>query len=134
MQRVFTSLAILATGCLSSLAVAQTCQSGQTLLKNDILPAAGGGSAAVSVIQGLCEGEACGAVFDTSALGSSVRVHTAAIGYFNAGGASGIQAQVNLKIFDGITWSGGIPTLGAEVFDNNAARFASNAVRLEITP
>jgi hypothetical protein len=102
---------------LASHAAAQTCGAGQSLLKNDNLPANPGGATQVSVIPGLCEGEAAAAVFDISALGNAVRVHSAAIGYFNAGGATGIEAAVNLEIYDGVTFSGGIPTLGPKIFD-----------------
>ena len=116
MQRL-ASVGLLVLFASASTLAAQTCGAGQTLLKNDGLPATGGGSAQVSVIQGLCEGEAAGAVFDVSGLGSSLRVNSAAVGLFAGGGANGNQIQGNLRLYDGITWNGGIPTLGPLVYD-----------------
>ena len=46
---------------------AQACASGQTLLKNDVLPV-NPGMQSVSVITGLCEGEAAGCVFDFTSI------------------------------------------------------------------
>ena len=71
----------------------------------------------VAVVPGLCEGEGIGAAYDVSALGTSARIQTTSVGFFNAGGANGLQASVNLRIHDGITWNGVIPTLGPVVFD-----------------
>jgi hypothetical protein len=105
--------AFLGTG----LAEAQTCGPNEVFLKNDTLPAVPSGPLAVAVIRGLCEGEAMGAVFDVSGIGTQVQLQNAAFGFFNVAGANGIQAVVNLKVHDGITWSGGVPTLGPEIFD-----------------
>jgi hypothetical protein len=92
------------------------CGPGQTLLVNDNLPPVPVSLSAVSVIQGLCEDEACGAVFDVSGIGPQVRVRGAAVGFVNGIGLPGLTAAVDLEYFDGITWSGGIPTLGPSVF------------------
>ena len=78
---------------------AQACGGGQSLMKNDVLPAIPG-QQTVSVIQGLCEGEAAGCVFNVSSVGSVVKVRSAAIGYVQVGGVQGTQASVNLKIYD----------------------------------
>ena len=94
----------------------QGCPGGQFFFKNDVLPA-NPGQQAVSVIQGLCEDEAIGCVFDVTAVASTVELKSAAVGYVQAGGVNGTQALVNLRVYDGITWSGGIPTLGPLVFD-----------------
>ena len=119
--------ALLALGvlALSTQLSAQVCGSGQTLLKNDTLPDVPGGAFSVSVIQGLCEGEAAGCVFDVSGLGPSVTLSTASVGYINVANANGITAAANLKIYDGITWSGGLPTFGALVLDWEAATGSS---------
>ena len=111
-----TALASILVLALVPSLQAQTCGGGQTLMKNDVLPA-NPGQQTVSVIPGLCEGEAAGCVFDVSGLGSAVKVNLAAIGFIDANGAGGQQAIVNLKIYDGISWAGGIPTLGTEVLD-----------------
>lgn len=120
---VFAPLVLLLAPALQ----AQNCAPGQTFFKNDVLPA-NPGSASVSVIQGLCEGEACGAVFNVSAIGPLVKLKSAAVGYVQAGGVNGTQALVNLKVYDGITFPGGIPQLGPEVFDFYAATAGSIGV------
>jgi hypothetical protein len=101
-------------------ALSQTCNAGQTLLKNDNLPAVPPpGPTTVSVIQGLCEGEACGAVFNFASVGPSIKVNLASVAYINVGGASGIQAAVDLEFFDGITFSGpnqSVANLGPSLF------------------
>jgi hypothetical protein len=99
----------------ASSAIAQVCNSGQVLLKNDNLPAVPGGPTSVSIIQGLCEGEACAAVFNTVGLGP-VRVSNASVAYINAGNANGIQAAVDLEIFDGVSFSGATANLGPSLF------------------
>ena len=120
-----TLLAGPALLALAALSPAQLCNGGESFFKNDNLPQVPSGSSTVSVIPGLCEGEAIGAVIDVSGLGSSAEIHSATTAYINAGGASGIQAEANLKIYDGISWSGGLPTFGPLVFDFNAAAGAS---------
>ena len=72
---------------------AQACASGQTLLKNDVLPV-NPGMQSVSVITGLCEGEAAGCVFDFTSIATTVRVNSAGIGYIQAGGINGTTAAI----------------------------------------
>ena len=97
---------------------AQVCGPGEVLLKNDLLADVPAGLTAVSVIQGLGEGEAAACVFNTSSLSTiGVKVKLGAIGYFNVAGATGIQGLANFRIYDGITWNAGIPTPGPLVFD-----------------
>jgi hypothetical protein len=108
--------------------VAQTCNAGETLLKNDSLPANPGGSYPVSIIQGLCEGEACGAVFNFTSVASSVKVKSATVGYINAGSANGIQAAVDLEFYDGVTFSGpnnSVANLGPLLFNWSSATGSS---------
>lgn len=106
---------------------AQGCSGGQNFFKNDVLPSMPG-SQSVSVIQGLCEGEAAGCVFNVSAVAPVVKVRMAAIGYIQAGGVNGTQALTNLQIYDGISWVGGNPVLGPLVFDFTAATQGSIGV------
>lgn len=113
-------LAATLVAALAHTAYSQGCNTaGQIFLKNDNL-ADVPGTATVSIIQGLCEGEAMGCVFDVSnqtTFSSEVKINMVAGAYINAASANGIAAVVNLKIFDGIAWSGNIPTLGPQVFD-----------------
>ncbi len=106
----------VAAALAAAYVTAQSCGAGVTLLKNDSLPAVPGGSFPVSVIQGLCEGEACGAVFNFTSVGAAVRVKAAAVGYVNVASANGIQASADLEIFDGVTFSGAVANLGPRIF------------------
>lgn len=115
--------AALTAVTFSPLAHSQGCAlPGQIFLKNDNLPDIPA-TQSVSVIPGLCEGEAMGCVFDVSAqqFSSEVRVNMVAGAYINVASTSGIAAIVNLKIFDGISWIGNIPQLGPQVFDFESA-------------
>jgi hypothetical protein len=116
-MRRLTASIVAAVSILAGAAPAQTCGANQVFLKNDTLPDVPSGPQAVSVIRGLCEGEAMGAVFDVSGVGSMVKLENGAFGFFNVGAANGIQAVINLKVYDGITWSGATPVLGPEIFD-----------------
>jgi len=120
-----SALLVAAVLALAPQVPGQICGSGQVLMKNDTLPAVPTGGETTSVIQGLCEGEAAGCVFDVSGLGSAVTVTKASVGYINVGGAGGITASANLVIHDGITWNAGIPTLGPVVLDWGAATGSS---------
>jgi hypothetical protein len=95
--------------------IAQICGPGQTFLKNDILPQVPTVSP-VYVIQGLCEGEACGAVFDVTSVGSAVRINQASVGFFNLFNGNGVTAAVDLEFFDGVTFAGSVATLGPSLF------------------
>ena len=111
------ALFIAALAISSGLAHAQLCPPNQVFLKTDTLPDIPVGPLPVAVIRGLCEGEAMGAVYDVSSIGSMVKLENGAFGFFNVAGANGIQAVINLKVYDGITWSGNTPILGPEIFD-----------------
>ena len=119
------TLVPLALLSLATAAPAQLCGPGESFFKNDDLPQVPSTSATVSVIPGLCEGEAIGAVIDVSSLGSTALIESASVAYVNAAGAGGIQAEANLQIYDGISWSGGLPTFGPKVFDFNVDTGAS---------
>ena len=111
-----TASTLLFASLLAPNLSAQACGGGEFFFKNDVL-AVDPGMAATSVIQGLCEGEAAGCVFDVSGVGGTVRVRSASVGFIQVGGTHGTQAVVNLLIYDGITFPGGIPTFGPLVFD-----------------
>jgi hypothetical protein len=112
-----TLLAAALVLCSSLPAIAQTCGANQVFLKNDNLPQIPSGPTAVAVVQGLCEGEAMGCVFDVTSIGTQVKLESAHFGFFNVAGANGIQAVVNLEVYDGITWQGNTALLGPQIFD-----------------
>jgi hypothetical protein len=111
---------LMASGLLASAAHAQVCSSGN-LLKNDGLPDNPTGSVSVSIIPGLCEGEAAGAVFSLPPGGTPQRLSKVAVGFGSANGASGAVAIVNVEIYDGVSFNGAVATLGPKVFDLNQA-------------
>lgn len=107
-------------------AVAQSCGSPtDTFWKNDILPQNPGGLASVSVIPGLCEGEACGTIFTLPVGMPPQRLKKVAFGFGNQNGLNGFQAVVNLEIYNGVTFSGNTPILGPKIFDLGADALAS---------
>lgn len=108
----------LALALLSPAAASQTCDNaGDTFWKNDILPDVPGGSFAVSIIPGLCEGEAAAQVFYLPGGTPTQKINKIAVGFGDQFGSGGFSAVVDVEIYDGITWNGGIPTLGPKVFD-----------------
>lgn len=123
--------------CLCALllpAAAQTCGPNSVLLINDNLPAVPPPvGLQVAIIQGLCEGEGCAAVFDVSSFGAPVKVNAASVGYFSPPPSGGLVATANLQYFDGITFdAAGVPTLGPPIFDlnqlGNSVQLTSSAI------
>ena len=101
---------------------AQQCpDSSDTFWKNDKLPdIPGGAPVGISIIPGLCEGEAAGSVFKIPPGAGPMQLTQVAAPFAAPGGAPGFVAAVNVEIFDGITWLGDTPVLGTKVFDLNA--------------
>lgn len=86
---------------------------GQTFFKNDNLVDVPSAATPVALIQGLCEGEACGAVFD---VGGPAEVDSVAVMLAQAAGANGSLSVVDVEIFDGVSESGGVYSMGTRVF------------------
>jgi hypothetical protein len=95
---------------------AQACGTGN-LFKNDSLPAVPAGTITFSIIPGLCEGEAAGAVFALPPSGASQSIERVACGFGSNGGISGNSAVVNIEIYDGVSFAGAVATLGPKIFD-----------------
>lgn len=116
MTRLFAALLAL---CLAAAPLlAQSCP-GNNFWKNDTLPNNPSSVTAVSVIQGMCEGEAAAQVFALGGAGAQ-KINKVSVGFGHISGGAGAQALLNVEIYDGISWSAGIPTLGTKVFDLNA--------------
>jgi hypothetical protein len=96
-------------------AAAQSCP-GINFFKNDNLPAVPSGQVTLSVIPGLCEGEACGARFLLPG-GTAQKIERVAVGFGSGGGASGATAAVNIEIYNGVSFAGAVANLGPKVFD-----------------
>ncbi len=119
-----SSARLAGVACLATLlslpTTSQTCSNTPgTFFKNDNL-AATGGLSTFSVIPGLCEGEAAGAVFQLAPGAPPQTLRELAVGFGSNGGASGATALLNVEIYDGVTFPGGVPLLGPKVFDLNA--------------
>lgn len=104
----------VALAAFSAVTGAQLCSGGETFWKNDNLDDVPGGILPVAFPQGLCEGEAGAAIFDLTGLPNQ-NIEDVTVGFASAFG--GLTAAVNIEIYDGVTFSGGIPTLGPKVFD-----------------
>jgi hypothetical protein len=71
---------------------------------------------AVGVVLGLCEGESGGVVFELP-VGMPPQQITQVVAPWGAiGGVAGFNAILDLMVFDGVTFPGGIPNMGTQVF------------------
>lgn len=119
---------------------AQGCGPGETFWKRDALPAVPGGQTAVSVVQGVCEGESAGVVFELPAGMAPQRLTQVVAPWGAVGGVAGYQAQLDVMVFDGVGWSGGVPVMGTPVFQlsavsANAMQVASHGLNtFDLTP
>lgn len=110
-------------------ASAQVCPNAtDTFWQNDTLPQVPTGSLPTAVIRGLCEGEAGAQVFTIPSNMGPQKINKVAAGFGHVLGSPGFNATANIEIYDGLTWNGSIPVLGAKVFDFNAD--AASSVQL----
>ncbi len=93
---------------------AQTCSASGQLLKNDRHPANLPASVQIAIVPGLCNNEAAMSIFTVS---GAVRITDVAILYAHQASQNGIQATVDVEIYDGATaLLNGKYTLGPQVF------------------
>ena len=93
---------------------AQMCGMGEVLLKNDMLPDVPAGPQTVAIVPGLCQNEAAMAIFQ---VGGPATLYAVSVLFANSIGTNGIQAVVDVEIYDGITsLPGGRWQLGPQVF------------------
>ncbi len=97
-------------------AAAQGCTGNDTFWKRDSLPASPAGLTAVSVIPGLCEGESIGVVFEMPANMPPQKVTQVVAPWGAQGGVGGFQAQLDVLVYDGVSFVGGVPNMGNLVF------------------
>ncbi|HEB52723.1 MAG TPA: hypothetical protein ENI87_05665, partial [bacterium] len=95
---------------------AQGCTTG-TFWQRDSLPAVPSSvPTAVSVIQGMCEGESAGVVFEMPA-GMPVQKLTKVVAPWGAAfGAPGFQAVLDVEVYDGVSFNGANVNMGQMVF------------------
>ena len=127
-------LALALTGLVVALASAdaasQSCGTGQTLLKNDILPDIPSGKFRYGVVPGLCKNEAAMSYFK---YGTPCNVTTVSVLFGHAQGTNGAKAVVDVEIYDGATFgAGGKVTLGTRLFKLSSGgsnlQIASNGI------
>ncbi len=127
---LFTTVAFSMVVGFSASAVvhAQTCPNGtDTFWKNDTLAQVPSGFQNVSIIPGLCEGEAVGTYFQMPPGTPPQKLNTVSVGFGHTGGGGGFNATANVEIYEGsVTFNGnGTAVLGTKIFDLNADQSAS---------
>ncbi|MFK7743171.1 MAG: hypothetical protein AB8H80_22845 [Planctomycetota bacterium] len=112
-----TALAFVAALALSPTLAAQTCGGVTNFWQRDSLPANPSSvPAGVSVIQGLCEGESCGVVFELPAGMGAQRLTKVVAPWGAAFGAAGFQAVLDVEVYDGVSFGGANANMGQLVF------------------
>lgn len=112
---VYAGIALLS--CATT-AFSQAC--GGNFWSNDNLPQTPGPNpTSISLVPGLCEGEAAAQVFTLGPTDPPQLIDTVSVGFADQFGSGTLTATANIEIYDGVTFSGGIPTLGPKIFDLN---------------
>lgn len=99
---------------------AQGCTSG-TFWKRDTLPVSPSGLTGVSIIQGMCEGESAGVVFEMPANMSVQRITQVVAPWGAPLGVNGFQAALDVEVYDGVSFSGANVNMGTRVFSLSQA-------------
>lgn len=108
---------ILSGAIAASHLTAQGCAVGSdTFWKRDTLPVTPSGLTGVSVIQGLCEGEAAGVVFEMPASMGVQSITQVVAPWGAAGGVGGFTALLDVEIYDGVSFSGAVANMGTLVW------------------
>lgn len=111
-------------------ALAQGCAiGGSTFWKRDTLPVTPAGLTAVSVIQGMCEGESAGVVFEMPANMPVQRINQVVAPWGAALGVNGHQAALDLEVYDGVSFSGANVNMGTLVFSLSQTASANMQVQ-----
>ncbi len=115
----FAALAALALLTLTTSALSQACAF--NFWSNDNLPQVPPPTpTGISIVPGLCEGEAAAQVFTLPMGTPKQKLEQVAVGFADQFGAGTFTATANIEIYNGVTFSGGIPILGPKIFDLNA--------------
>lgn len=119
---VLSLLAVAAT--FAAGAAAQGCATASdTWWQRDRLPQSPQNPTGVSVIQGLDEGESIGVVFEMPTTMAPQLVTQVVAPWGATGGIPGFQALLDLEVYDGVSFAGGVVNMGNLVFSlsQNAA-------------
>ena len=115
-MRHLSVLAALCVGVLVGSVSAQGCVGSGTFWKRDSLPVSPTGLTGVSVIQGMCEGESAGVVFEMPANMPVQRITQVVAPWGAPLGVGGFQAALDLEVYDGVSFSGANVNMGTLVF------------------
>jgi len=128
----------------ASFAPAQTCPggSGETFWKNDSLPDNPVNPTGISIIPGVCEGEAIATYFQMPGGMPAQTLTQVSVGFGHSAGGAGFDATLNVEIYEGaVTYNpDGTAVLGTKIFDLNAdfsqsMQVTSTAINLfDMTP
>lgn len=110
---------------LDALAAQGCATASDTWWQRDTLPQVPSGLSAVSVIQGLCEGESAGVVFQMPANMAPQIVTQVVAPWGAAGGVNGFNALLDVEVYDGVSFSGAVASMGTRVF-SLSQQLASN--------
>lgn len=114
--RTLARLAVVLLAIPAASLSAQGCSTG-TFWQRDSLPASPTSiPTAVSVIQGMCEGESAGVVFEMPANMPVQKITKVVAPWGAAFGANGFQAALDLEVYDGVSFSGQNVNMGQLVF------------------
>lgn len=112
----FARLAVLLALLPASSLTAQGCTSG-TFWQRDTLPAIPSSiPTGVSIIQGMCEGESAGVVFEMPANMPVQKISKVVAPWGAAFGANGFLAALDFEVYDGVSFSGQNVNMGQLVF------------------
>lgn len=113
-RHAMSTLATLLLCSVAPHAPAQSCGPDRILLKNDSLPDVPSGQFAVGIVPGLCINEAAMSILQ---VGGPATVHEVAVMFGQAQGTAGVQAVVDVEIYDGATLNpNGTYTMGPRLF------------------
>lgn len=110
-------------------ALAQGCAGTGTFWKRDTLPVVPSGLTGVSVIQGMCEGESAGVVFEMPANMPVQRLTQVVAPWGAALGVNGFQAALDVEVYDGVSFSGAFVNMGTLVFSLSQAATSNMQVQ-----
>ena len=129
MLRSVPVLSLLLYALVTSSGTAQGCPGPGTFWKRDTLPVTPSSLTGVSVIQGLCEGESAGVVFEMPATMPVQRLTQVVAPWGAALGVGGFQAALDVEIYDGVSFSGANVNMGTLVFSLSSQATANMQVQ-----
>src|SRR5690349_6640369 len=109
-------------------AIAQGCPTG-TFWKRDTLPPVPSGFTGVSIIQGMCEGESAGVVFEMPANMPVQRITQVVAPWGAPLGVNGFQAALDVEVYYGVSFNGALVNMGTQVFSLTTAAAANMQVQ-----